>query len=176
MANNDFPVRDDTKSEILRRNRAAFEELEEILASLDDVRLSEPGTDGWAIKDHLAHLAAWQIGIVHLLQRKDRFAAMGLDRAAMKGKSEDEINDKIYELNARLTPAQAWDLLRDAHTQMEAQLESMSSEDLYRPYASYLPEGVRASQDPVLNWVVGDGYEHYREHIGWLRELIAEES
>ncbi len=174
MAERDIPPRDQTKTELLRRNRRAFEELEDILRPLDDARLSLPTKSGWAIKDHLAHLAAWELGLVNLLQRRDRYEAMGLEHAAIKGKSEEEINEMIYQRNANLSAAQAWDLLRSAHRQMEAQLESMDNEDLITPYTNFLPEGAEGSTNPIFMWVIGNAYEHYEEHIGWLRQALAE--
>lgn len=174
MSENDIPAREETKAEMLRRNREAFEELEEVLRPLDDARLSEPGKDGWAIKDHLAHLAAWQTGITNLLQHRDRYQPMGLEHAMIKGKSEDEINQMIYERNAHLSAAEAWEMLRSAYREMEAQLESMDNEDFFTPYTNFLPEGAHGSENPIFMWISGNAYNHYREHITWLREMLAE--
>jgi hypothetical protein len=174
MSGTEVPPREETKTELLRRNRRAFEELEDLLRPLDDARLTAPGKDGWAIKDHLAHLAAWQMGITSLLQHGDRFRAMGLEHSMIKGKSEDEINQMIYERSANLSAAEAWDRLRSAYREMEAVLESLDNEDLFTPYTNFLPEGKQGSTDPILNWIVGNAGGHYEEHIGWIRAMLSE--
>lgn len=172
MTEQDIPPREQTKAVLLERNRRAFEELEELLRPLDDAALTRPGPGGWAIKDHLAHLAAWLNGVTALLQRRSREEAMGLKSEVLLSRNEDEINAHIYRANAHLTAAQAWDMLRDAHRQITAQVESMDNEDLFRPYASFLPEGESGPQDPILYWIVGNAYEHYQEHAGWIREML----
>jgi hypothetical protein len=42
--------------------------LEDTIRGLDEEQLSQPGLEGWSIKDHLAHLGVG-IGMVELLQR-----------------------------------------------------------------------------------------------------------
>ncbi len=45
-------------------------ELEEFLNLLTNAQMLAPVKDGRSVKDHLAHLAAWEQGIVALLQKK----------------------------------------------------------------------------------------------------------
>src|SRR5262245_17738606 len=53
------PADPTNKTELLERIRSARAALERTIAGLDDAALSAPGPEGWAVKDHLAHLAAW---------------------------------------------------------------------------------------------------------------------
>jgi hypothetical protein len=174
MSEQNFPDREQAKAALLARNQRAYEALVDLLRPLDDVQLSRPDAAGWAIKDHLGHLAAWQNGITALLQRRPREAAMGLGADAHDGKNEDEINDLIYRANVHLTAAQMMEKLHEAHRQMAAQIESMDNEDLFRPYADFLPVGEDGSDRPVLGWIAGNAYQHYEEHLGWIQERLAE--
>jgi hypothetical protein len=173
MSEQDLPPRDQTKTFILSRNQRAYEELQALIQPLDDEQLSRPASSGWAIKDHLGHLAVWQIGVTALLQGRPRFAAMGAAEAEGKKLDVDEINDMIQRSMTGLSAQQMKEKLRDAHYQMAQQIESMSNEDLFTPYKDFTP-GEEGSSDPVLNWIVGDGFDHYDEHIVWIRQILAE--
>jgi hypothetical protein len=52
---------------------------------------------------------------------------------------------------------------------MLVKLRGMTIEALNRPYSYYQPHEARDDADkPFLRWVVGDTYEHYDEHCGWI--------
>ena len=65
--------------------------LENTLRLLSDEQMTKPGPSGWSIKDHLAHLAVWEMGIAELLRRRPRFAAMQVEEAVAQGRSEEEV-------------------------------------------------------------------------------------
>jgi len=58
------------------------------------------------------------------------------------------------------------------HNQMLQTLGRLADEDLFKPYSHYLPEGSEGRQDPVINWIVGNTYEHFDEHHGYIRTLL----
>jgi uncharacterized protein (TIGR03083 family) len=173
MSDQDNSARKLSKAELLERIHHSYSRLEETLHPLSENQLTRPSPSGWAIKDHLSHLAAWELGVAELLQRRSRFAAMRVEEAVAQGKSEDEINDLIYRLYAQLSPAQAREKLREAHRQMLQALEGLSDDDLYRPYTAYLPQGSSGPEQPVMNWIVGDTFEHFDEHNGYIRDFLA---
>jgi uncharacterized damage-inducible protein DinB len=82
-----------------------------LLAAIDgltDEQMSEPTLDGWAIKDHLAHLALW-----------DDIRAAEVERISgghesawrMTEKQDDDHNAVGYELRRSMSAAQArWEL------------------------------------------------------------------
>lgn len=172
MSENETAGQKMTREELLARIREEYSALEETLRPLSEAQLSAPGKDGWAIKDHLAHLATWELGIVELLQRRPRFAGPRLEEAVREEKSEEEINEIIYEEHAGLSGAQAVELCRSAHRQMLRVLEGMREEDLFAPYAAYLPEGEAGPSDPVLKWIVGNTFEHYHDHNRWIQAML----
>ena len=162
-----------SKGELLERIQESYAALGETLRPLSEDQLDRPGPSGWAVKDHLAHLAVWELGIAELLQRRPRFAAMQVEEAFSQGQSQDEINDLIYQRNAVLSPAQAREFFQSAHRQMLQALASLNDDDLYKPYATYVPEGDPVRQDPVMGWIIGNTFGHFDEHNGWIREILA---
>lgn len=167
-----------TKAALLERIQRAYDALEDTLRPLSEAQLSRPGPSGWAVKDHLNHLTAWELGMVEHLQHRSRFAIMQVEDAVSQGKSEDEINEVIYQRSASLSAREALDRFRAAYRQLLAVFDTLSDDDLYQPYNSFLPgEGKfpgSRREDPVINWVEGNTYQHFEEHNQWIKELLAE--
>jgi hypothetical protein len=134
--------------------------------------LTRPGRSGWSIKDHLAHLATWELGIAELLRRRPRFAAMQVEEAVSQGKSEDEINDLIYRQHARLPLAEVMEKFQAAHSQLILALDALDEEGIFKPYDAFLREGSQGRLDSVINWIVGNTYQHFDEHRGYILALL----
>jgi hypothetical protein len=60
--------------------------------------LSRAGADGWTVKDHLVHVAAWEHSLLALIEGHDRERAMGLTGAVESalGKLSDADLQKPY--------------------------------------------------------------------------------
>ncbi len=172
MGSQEWAEKKISKAELLERIRSSYSALEEALRPLSEEQLMRSDATGWTVKDHLAHLAAWELGIAELLQHRSRLAAMQVEEAEVQGKSDDEVNELIYRQNAGLTPAEALEKLRSAQQQMLKAIEALNDEDLYKPYSSYLPEGSPPRQAPVIKWIVGNTYEHFDEHLGWIGKMV----
>lgn len=159
-----------TADEVRERIRSKRQELVDLVDTIDADALSAPGPDGgWAIKDHLVHVGAWEHWLLALFEGRDRLAAMGapgLDR------NIDTVNAAVWEKHRHDTVEQARGYFDDAHDQLMAVLDQKSTEDFERPYRSFFPlaEGEAATQ-PVLVAVAANTYDHYDEHIGWIREM-----
>jgi hypothetical protein len=52
MSEQDIPLREQTKVELMRRNQRAYDDIQSLISPLDDEQLSQPGSSGWAIKHH----------------------------------------------------------------------------------------------------------------------------
>jgi len=161
-----------TADEVRARIRSTRKELVDLIATIDEAALSAPGPDGgWAIKDHLVHIGAWEHWLLALFERRDRLAAMG---AAGAGKTVDEVNAAVYEKHRHDMLEEARAYFDNAHGQLMAVLDTQSTEDFERPYSVFFApaEGESATQ-PVLVAVAANTYEHYDEHIGWIKEMRA---
>jgi uncharacterized protein (TIGR03083 family) len=161
-----------TADEVRDRIRSKRKELVDLVATIDAAGLSAPGPDGgWAIKDHLVHIGAWEHWLLALFERRDRLAAMGAPGA---DKTVDEVNAAVYEKHRDDTPDQARAYFDDAHDQLMTVLDTQSTEDFERPYNVFFePSEGEPSTQPVLVAVAANTYEHYDEHIGWIKEMRA---
>ena len=173
QANSTYPKkRGLSKTTLLERIDRYRLMLEDTIRSFDEEQLSQPGPEGWSIKDHLAHLAVWETGVVELLRKRPRFAAMGVEQAFIKGKSENDINDLIFRQNKELTVQEALEKFKQAHAEMLKLLASMSDTDLHRPYSDFVAGGDVNRKDPVILWVIGNTYAHFDEHTAYIRRLL----
>lgn len=139
----------------------------------DGLRLAGPG--GWAVKDHLVHLAAWELSTVALLEGLDRATEMGVPGLD----DTEEINAAVWRAHKDLTPEQALAESRHAHERLMALLGRMSDADLQRSYNHYQPKDPKeppAGDRPALDWVAGNTYEHYAEHVDWINQLVSDRS
>ncbi len=161
-----------TADEVRARIKAKRKELVDLISTIDEAALSAPGPDGgWAIKDHLVHIGAWEHWLLALFERHDRLAAMG---AAGAGKIVDEVNAAVYEKHRHDTLDQARAYFIDAHDQLMRVLDTQSTEDFERPYKVFFtPAEGESGTQPVLVAVAANTYEHYDEHTGWIKEMRA---
>jgi uncharacterized damage-inducible protein DinB len=157
---------------LLEKIEASWNDLFERVTKLGPGGLLVAAPDGWAVKDHLAHVAAWEHSLLGLIEGRDRLAAMGLQPME---KDTDLINTAVQKLHADETPEQVLKYFRESHAQLTAALGKLSDADLRKPYSHFQPS-VPEQEAPVIGWVAGDTWEHYAEHIAWIDQLIKESS
>ena len=157
----------------MQRIEGSWNELAELVNQVQDAGgLTKVGADGWTVKDHLAHIGAWERSLLALVQSQDRAAAMGVVETA---EGTDAINEQIRKLHAKDTPEEALAYFRDSHMQLMAALGKLSDADLQKPYSHFQPSDPDEKR-PVIGWVAGNTYEHYAEHVDWINQLISESS
>jgi hypothetical protein len=162
------------KAELRERIEKGRLELAEATNWLSEAQLLTPNPDtGWTIKDHLAHLAAWEMGIAALLQRQPRWAAMALDEANVANLHMDDLNEIIFRQNKDRSLAEVIAYFEDAHHHMLAAVGRLAEEELFKPYA-YFTGGEVSDDDsgPIIGWVIGNTYEHYAEHQTWIEAML----
>jgi uncharacterized damage-inducible protein DinB len=156
----DTPTRASLLDEI-QRSRAAFLDR---LAAFDEAELAAPRHDGWSVKDHLAHIASWEESLLAMLAGTDPYAPLGLH-----GDDTDALNEAIRARFADRSLAEVRGIFDGTHARVLARLQSLTDEDVSRPYSSYQPTATRRDRDePVYHWIRGNTSEHYEEHRGWL--------
>jgi len=153
----------------------SWEELNSLVDSLGPAGLMVAGSDGWAVKDHLIHIAAWEHSLLALLESGDRHQAMGVGRDVDE---TDAINAAVWAMHRDKTPEQALDYFHQTHALLLKQLRTMGDDDLRLPYNHYQPKEPRDANDnrPALDWVAGNTYEHYAEHVAWINQLVKDSS
>ena len=98
----------ESKADLLMHYRAMREGLLAAIDGLTDAHISEPTLDGWAVKDHLIHLALWdEIRSAEV----DRISA-GFDSLwKLDPRDEATLSTVFYESRRHASAAQArWEL------------------------------------------------------------------
>jgi hypothetical protein len=169
------------KVELLERIERARAALDETTGARSEAQLVAPGPfEGWSVKDHLAHLAAWEAGLAALLRKEHRYAAMGVadvDEETALSSDADALNAIIHARTKDRSLADVRGALRDAQKRLLESLAALSDEDLRRTYSHYQTEEPgEDSGAPILRWIAGNSYDHYAEHQRWIEELLAGET
>ena len=161
-----------TKEALIARINECWDELQQLVSGLNSEQLEAPLGDGWSAKVHLAHLAAWETSTLALLSGDHRGDAMGVPRETWNGHGTDAINAVIAE-RADLRPAtEVFSESQATHIELLALLRGMSQDDLEKSYSHYQPHDMADNPAPVVGWVHGNTWDHYNEHIGWLKQGI----
>lgn len=127
---------------------------------------------GWTVKDHVVHLAAWERSVLFLLTGRPRHAGLGIDAELYLSGGEDAINAAITAANKQISTDAALAELRVVHTELLAVLAPLDDADLQRRYRNYLPdEPGEGDGPPVLSVVYGNTAHHYAEHLPWIEAL-----
>ncbi len=160
-----------SKTELLRRIKQGWDEFNTYINSLTEQQLTIP-TDaaGWTAKDHIIHLAVWEGGVLALLRGENRREYMGVDEESWNSRDFDRMNEIIRQHHKDKTASDVLNTFRDVHRQMMEKLDSIAEADFTRPYRHYDPASPR--EEPVVNWIVGDTYEHYAEHQTWIAAIV----
>lgn len=163
-----------SKAELLAKIEQSWTDFNAYLITLTPSQVTVP-TDaaGWTVLDHLIHLADWENGVLAMLNKQDRAAAMGVDSATWESQEFDKINDILQKKGKGKSIFQAREFVMGIHQQFVEKIQSLSDEDLLRPYKYYQPQSDREA--PVIQWVQMNTYEHYEEHKPWIEAIVASE-
>ena len=161
-----------SKAALLDRIESAWEELQVVIRGLDEAQLARVDDEtGWSVADHLNHLAAWERGIAYILSGRARPDGMGVTPEQWTGLTMDEINNVVHSQGRERDAAAALAGFRDAHAAMLDALGGLSDADLQRGYSSYDAQA-KPDERPIIGWIIGDTYEHYAEHLGYIRASL----
>ncbi len=166
----EMPESEITLPNLLSRIEASWKQLQDYLVSVSAERLTGPkDAAGWSAADHLYHIAAWSDSVLALLNGQSRAAAVGLDEETW-GQGFDVINAAL-QVRSREMPLDAvLAALDESHERIVAKLKTLTDADLQRPYRYFLPDSDR--EQPVIDWIVGDTFSHYDEHLPWIRAIV----
>lgn len=144
----------DRKAELVRREDAAWSELQELLGRLSQEEIELEGYyPGWSVKDLVAHYGDWMAEAATMLERKRLGTSTKWDG------DTDALNREWYE---------AW---------READLRAVTAH-LHAARARMLEEWGRLPADRVdadaEEWFMDSSAGHNREHLPRLREWISE--
>jgi uncharacterized damage-inducible protein DinB len=143
------------RDELLRHYRESRVKLLAAIDGLTDEQMSEPTIDGWAVKDHLAHLALWDDIRADEVER----ISAGHESAWKMTETQDEdLNSTGYELRRTMSAAQArWELERSRRKLLDA-ITAATPRAL--DLTNYGAAGLRS--------------QHEDQHSGWIERWRGE--
>lgn len=163
-----------TKAELLRRMDEGYKQFKQLLSTWTDEQLTKPGPEGWSVKDHVAHLAAWEAGIAALLRKDNRWEAMGLPKdITSRDLDENQLNALIHEHDHKHSLTEVRAAFEDSHRQMASAINSLTDADLVKTYSYFQPDEPGDDDGrPIWPRIVGNSYGHYEEHTPWIKTVI----
>ncbi len=165
-----------SKAELVSQIAGAWTELSQTLDRLTEEQMTQVrDSQGWAVKDHLTHIAAWERSVVVFLQGKPRHEGLGVDEQLYIAGDEDKVNAAICEKHRDTSLAEALAELRQVHDKLLGLIEPMSDEDLYKANSDYQPDDIRERDErPIIGMIYGNSAHHFREHQEWIDSLVSE--
>lgn len=160
------------KAELLARLDARWTELQRLISRQSPARLEAPLGDGWSTKVHLGHVTTWEQSLLALLGGEERAAAIGVPASVAATHDVDQINAFVAARTNGLPLSDVRRVAESVHADLRALLAGMSDEDLGRPYSHYQPNDPPYNPNPVAGWIAGNTFDHYDEHIGWIRDSL----
>jgi hypothetical protein len=161
-----------TTAELLSRVDRAWEALEDTVGRLTPAQLTDVRDPaGWAVKDHLMHLAAWENAFLARLAGRPTREALGLDEAIL-ALDEDAVNAAIFERHRDVSLTEVLGTVRASHGAARARLATLGDRTVAGAVADVLPPGAEGGGDPAAPWIGGNTWEHYEAHHDWIRALV----
>jgi hypothetical protein len=161
------------KAVLLKKLRAKREQWEALLAEFEEAQLVAPVLpDQRSIKDIIAHLTAWQRLTVARLEAglKDETPAPPPWPQDLDEEDEvDQINEWIYQTYRSRPLAETLQEWRQVFQRVLDVGEALSEQALTEPGRYSWIWGL------PLSAILAGSYEHYDEHLTWLREWLAGE-
>lgn len=159
-----------SRQTLLAKMQVSWKRIMTYLKNLSMEQLSIPtDAEGWAVKDHVIHLAIWERGLLALLNKESRPEAMGISDEIFSGGWE-LINPIIYQNNRHLPADDVLQIFQKTHEDVVSIIEAMDDEDIQRPYRYFAPE--TDEERPILVWISINTYKHYDDHLPWIKAIV----
>jgi hypothetical protein len=153
-----------SKEELMAAIRREWKRLMDVVAKLDEQKMTTPDEGGWSPKDNLAHLSEWMNSMMgYHIDKRPAHEVMLLTEEQTRDWDMEVINPVLFERNKDRSIEDVIDELKQTYEKVLAKLDAMSFEDLMKPRHADDPK-----KRPLLMWVMGDTSGHFAEH----REVI----
>ena len=152
------PANDRPRTVVALLDRIARERrpLEHAARQMDDEAFADDAR-GWSVKDHLAHVAAWEQRLLGEIRGDHAVARFGLDEGATA--NTDTINAMIYTRHRHDLPDDVRSAFFASGEELRTTFASMDDAELSRPVR---PEDPKV--DTLVDLISWDTYRHYPVH------------
>jgi len=162
-----------TKADLLPQLEEQWDALHALFNILTDYQLTQiKNPDGWAIKDHVAHLTAWENSVIALLTGIPRHEGLGIAQALYNSDDLDAINKAIFDMHKDDPTHVVFPEFHKSHEKLLSLIDVLSDEDLNKGYGHFLPTET-GGHLPVINVIYGNTVHHFKEHLGWIEAMLA---
>lgn len=161
-----------TRAELLEKIRLSRQELEDTLSGLTPEQMGRPVLPGgWSAKDALAHIAAWEGRMLHLIDLAVHNQAPEPGELVFSQEDIDQFNEKTFVQNRDhpLDDVQA-DFQRSYAQSMQV-IAGLPDGELFGPCRHSWLEG-----QPLWRIVAANTYWHYPEHADEIERRLKGES
>jgi len=156
------------KAELMSAIEREWNLLMEVVAKLDETKMTAPDEGGWNPRDNLAHLSEWMNVLMgYHLDRRPNHEVLRVSEEVTKDWDFEDINPVLFERNRNRSTQDVLDELRRVYADLVGKLEATPFEDLLKPRHADDPE-----KRPVLVWVLGDTTEHFAEHRATIEKML----
>lgn len=158
-----------SKKELMSAIEREWKLLMDVVAKLDETKMTAPDAGGWSPKDNLAHLTEWMNSLMgYHMDHRPPHEVMRLPEEATRDWDMEVINPILFERNQNRSTQDVLDEMKHVYVTLVNKLESMTFEDLLAPrYPDEDPE-----KRPLLMWVLGDTTEHFEEHRKTIEKML----
>jgi phage gp37-like protein len=161
-----------TTVELLSLVDQAWTALEGTVARLEPAQLTDVRDPaGWAVKDHVMHVAAWEDALLARLSGRPVHEALGLDEATLS-QDEDAENAAIFARHRHRPLAEVLEAARASHRAIRARLAALDDRAVAGSVADLVPPSAARDDSPAAAWIAGNTWEHYAAHHDWIRDLV----
>src|SRR5262249_28034066 len=161
-----------TTAEILSLVDQTWHALEGTVAHLEPAQLTDVHDPaGWAVKDHLMHVAAWEDFLLARLTGRPTHEALGLDEATL-AQDEDTQNAAIFARHRHRPLAEVLDAVRASHRALRARLAALGDRAVAGAVSDLVPPSPVRDESPAAAWIAGNTWEHYAAHHAWIQDLV----
>jgi hypothetical protein len=160
------------KAQLLAEIDKAWADLNTFFAGLSEAQMTTlHDGQGWTVKDHLTHIAAWEESVIFFLHGRPRHEALGIEEPLFAKASFDEINAVIQRLRKDLSLSQAASQLQTTHARLMSLLQPLSDADLNQPLRHYLPSSPADDRRRAVDLIRDNTSGHFSEHLPWMRAI-----
>lgn len=152
----------------------AWKELELSLDQLSERQMTDiQDAQGWNVRDHITHLAAWEQSVLFLFQGKPRHLAFGVAPEKFTHKFIDETNAAARARWISYSADAALKEFRSIHNQLMDEVRRLSDAELNMLVVQFFSQAQAGDPRRVFVIIQQNTSEHFQEHLGWIKTLVA---
>lgn len=161
-----------TRDQLLRDFATEWDALMAVVGPTDNpALLDHTDAAGWNTRDHLAHLIAWLEGVIRMIRDgTPQHIGTGVSLDLFVSGDYDAMNEVIRQKTIDLPVASVIARLTANHDEIVGIVAGMSDDALLTPVDDFVAGG---GEFGICFKIDGNGPHHYREHRGWIEEILA---